>query len=200
MREPTFPIPPSIALYIRQHAEDPDAACANLTQAVAKRRLDPVGALWLAWMHATAGRAAESARWARSAALQAPGSPTASLAALLAVEPGAWSTAGLSPADLAGDEARGAAGPDLGIDLDTLITRLSRASGKRIKNESADSEPALEAAPAPVEKPVNVRTVTMARIHEKQGRYAEALAIFSSISKKKYAADIERLKRLTADG
>lgn len=191
-----FPAPPSLESTIRSFHQDPADAIRRLEAMREKRRTDPVLNAWLCWAYLNAGDRPRALRAALRAELQAPGSPLTSQLRYLCLHPDgfgafdpAWTTAV--------DPQPGSVDFRSGFDLDGLIHKLTHVGKTKIRPES--DGPSVDMADVSAKRGT-VRTATMAAVHEKQGRLAEALAIYEHLSEirpakaAQYAPHIERLK------
>lgn len=198
MSKPSFPIPPSIEPYVRLYEQEPDKAILKMETAFLKRRSDPVLLAWLSWMYLEKGDVPLALQRANLAMTQAPGSPTIVQLRYLCMHPKGFEA--LSTSWSVAFASTGSAATEFGIpfDLDALITKLSHAGKTKIKLEESN-EPHVDMAKESA-KQGTIATHTLAMVHEKQGRYSEALAIYDQLISAKpdradtYAEHIERIK------
>ena len=199
MFKPSFPIPPSIEPYVRLHEQEPDKAILKMETAFLKRRSDPVLLAWLCWMYLERGDVAHALQRANLAMTQAPGSPIIAQLRYLCMHPKGFEALSTSWS-VPSSTSTGSVATEFGIpfDLDALITKLSHAGKTKIKLEES-SEPHVDMAKESA-KQGKIATHTLAMVHEKQGRYAEALAIYDQLISAKperadtYAEHINRIK------
>lgn len=199
MALPAFPVPPSLVAYVRLFEESPDKAIAKMESAFQKRRSDPVLLAWLCWMYLEAGHRADALRVANLAMTQAPGSPIISQLRYLCAHPAGF--AALNPSYSVPTSSVAPASNDFGVpfDLDSLITKLSHA-GKRKITLSDSAEPVVDMAKESAKRG-KIATHTLAMVHEKQGRYKEALAVYKKLLVAKPEREntyAEHIARLTA--
>lgn len=197
---PTFPVPPSLDAYVRLFESDPMAAIERMEAARLKRRTDPVLNIWLCWMHLRQGDRSKALKAARLAETQAPGSPVTGQLRYAVCHPDGF--AALDPDwRLPSATNPPPASTDAPFDLDTLINRLTFIGKSKIKPDA--TAPTHDMAELSAKRG-GVATATIASVHEKQGRYAEALAIYEHLSAGNpakadiYAPHIARLRALLA--
>ncbi len=199
MSKPAFPIPPSIEPYVRLYEQEPDKAIQKMETAFLKRRSDPVLLAWLCWMYIEQGDVAQALQRANLAMTQAPGSPIIAQLRYLCMHPKrfealstSWSVPSVATTTAIATEF------GIPFDLDALITKLSHAGKTKIKLEES-TEPHVDMANESAKRG-KIATHTLAMVHEKQGRYAEALAIYDQLISAKpdragtYAEHINRIK------
>jgi tetratricopeptide (TPR) repeat protein len=179
MAKPEFPVPPSLVAYVRLYDESPDKAIAKMEAAYQKRRSDPVLLAWLSWMWLEQGQQADALRYANLAMVQAPGSPVIAQLRYLCIHPDGF--AALSPTWSVATASTASMSTDFGVpfDLDSLITKLSHA-GKRKITLSESTEPNVDMAKESAKRG-KIATHTLAIVHEKQGRYQEALDVYKQL-------------------
>lgn len=198
MSKPSFPIPPSIEPYVRLYEQEPDKAILKMETAFLKRRSDPVLLAWLCWMYLEKGDAVHALQRANLAMTQAPGSPIIAQLRYLCMHPNRFGALSETWSFPNASSQRTASDFGIPFDLDALITKLSHAGKTKIKLE-VSSEPHVDMAKESA-KQGKIATHTLAMVHEKQGRYAEALAIYDQLISAKperadtYAEHIERIK------
>lgn len=179
MAKPEFPVPPSLVAYVRLFDENPDSAIAKMETALQKRRSDPVLLAWLSWMWLEKGQRAEALRLANLAMVQAPGSPVIAQLRYLCTHPDGF--AALNPSWSVATSSSASMSNDFGVpfDLDSLITKLSHA-GKRKITLTDSAEPTVDMAKESAKRG-KIATHTLAIVHEKQGRYQEALDVYKQL-------------------
>lgn len=200
---PAFPVPPSLVTYVRLFEESPEKAIAKMEAAFLKRRSDPVLLAWLCWMWLEHGNRAEALRVANLAITQAPGSPIIAQLRYLCSHPAGFGA--LNPAFTTSATTTKSASNDYGVpfDLDSLITKLSHA-GKRKITLTESVEPTIDMAKESAKRG-NIATHTLAIVHEKQGRFKEALDVYHQLLAAKpdrgsvYAEHITRLTAKLAE-
>lgn len=198
MPKPPFPIPPSIDAYVRLYDTEPDKAILKMETAFLKRRSDPVLLTWLCWMYLEKGDRAHALRRANIAMSQAPGSPIIEQLRYVCVHPKGFDALVSRWTSPAIDEAPSSTDFGVPFDLDSLIAKLNHAGSSKIKLPDP-AEPAVDMAKES-EKRGKIATHTLAMVHEKQGRFKEALAIYDQLIAAKpdraatYAEHITRIK------
>lgn len=199
MSLPAFPVPPSLVAYVRLFEESPDKAISKMEAAALRRRSDPVLLAWLCWMWLEQGNRTEAMRAANLAITQAPGSPIIAQLRYLCAHPDGF--AALSPTFSV--TASGSASPsnDFGVpfDLDSLITKLSHAGKTKIKLDESRA-PSVDMAKESAKRG-KIATHTLAIVHEKQGRFQEALDVYKQLLAAKPEREstyAEHIARLTA--
>lgn len=199
MSTPPFSAPPSLLAYVRLFEEQPDKAIAKMEAAWQKRRSDPVLLLWLCWMHLRQNRRDLALTYANLAMVQAPGSPIVGQLRYLCAHPDGFDA--LRSDVVFATAPTTAMSNDFGapFDLDSLITKLSHAGSRKISlNESA--EPSVDMAKESAKRG-KIATHTLAMVHEKQGRYQEALDVYRQLLAAKPEREstyAEHIARLTA--
>jgi len=199
MSKPSFPIPPSIEPYVRLFEQEPEKAILKMETAFLKRRSDPVLLSWLCWMYLEKGDVTHALQRANLAMTQAPGSTVIAQLRYLCMHPKGFEALS-STWSIPSNTAKGGVSTEFGIpfDLDALITKLSHAGKTKIKLEDSN-EPHVDMAKESA-KQGKIATHTLAMVHEKQGRYAEALAIYDQLMSSKperansYTEHINRIK------
>lgn len=179
MAKPVFPVPPSLDAYVRLFDENPVLAISKMDAAFQRRRSDPVLLTWLCWMRLEQGDRAEALRAANLAMAQAPGSPIVAQLRYLCAHPEGF--AALSPNWSVATATTASASNDFGVpfDLDSLITKLSHAGKHKITLSDA-SEPTVDMAKESAKRG-KIATHTLAMVHEKQGRFQEALDVYKQL-------------------
>jgi tetratricopeptide (TPR) repeat protein len=179
MAKPEFPVPPSLDAYVRLFDESPDKAIAKMEAAVQKRRSDPVLLAWLSWMWLEQGQRADALRYANLAMVQAPGSPIIAQLRYLCTHPDGF--AALRPNWELATTSTSSPSNDFGVpfDLDSLITKLSHAGNRKI-TLSDSAEPSVDMAKESAKRG-KIATHTLAMVHEKQGRFQEALDVYKQL-------------------
>ncbi len=203
MPKPDFPVPPSLDAYVRLFDENPDLAISKMDAAFQKRRSDPVLLTWMCWMRLEQGDRSEALRAANLAMAQAPGSPIIAQLRYLCVHPDGFGA--LNPTWSVATASSTSSSNDFGVpfDLDSLITKLSHA-GKRKITLSESSEPMVDMAKESAKRG-RIATHTLAMVHEKQGRFQEALDVFKQLLAAKpereslYAEHIARISAKLAE-
>jgi tetratricopeptide (TPR) repeat protein len=188
---------PSLESIIRSYPDDPEGAIRKLEARRDKHRTDPVVHIWLCWAYAGMGERRLALKAALRAQVQAPGSTLTAQLRYLCLHPAGFAAFDRSWAVSADPKA---APVDLSthLDLDGIIQKLTHASASRIQPNQDDTQRVDMADES--SKKGDIRTATMAAVHEKQGRLDEALAIYEYLSTIKpeaaatYAPHIERIK------
>ncbi len=178
MKSIPFELPESLKSYLVTYQDDPDKGMQLLEKHVNKRRNDAVGFLLLALMHHHAGNHEKAIKSATMSGSLAPGSPLLeNLQYFLSHPDGfdAWIPNETLRRSKSLGRDSGSNGMDLGLDLDTLISRLSRANQKRIKISDHSSEGSFN--PDAVELEL-LATPTLAMIYERQNNYDEAIRMY----------------------
>lgn len=195
-----FDIPESLNSYLVTSKESPEKGISNLEKYVAKRRSDAIGYFLLAILYQRNNEKDKAKRAASNARSLAPGSELMeNLHYYLSHPKGfdAWTPkANRFYPDKSGENG---AVNTISLDLETLISRLTRATQKRIKIVEESGTPVFNEKAEGVEQ---LATPTLALIFEKQGKYDEALAIYKKLihsrpmDAERYQAQIERIEQL----
>jgi tetratricopeptide (TPR) repeat protein len=195
-----FDIPESLNSYLITSMESPEKGIANLEKYVAKRRSDAIGYFLLAILYHRNDERDKAKRAASNARSLAPGSELmGNLHYFLSHPKGfdAWTPK--TSRSYTGKHSENGTNNTISLDLETLISRLTRATQKRIKIVDESSTPVFNEKAEGVEQ---LATPTLALIFEKQGKYDEALTIYRKLLKSRpmdaeqYQAQIERLEQL----
>lgn len=181
MKSIPFELPESLKSYLVTYQEDPDKGMQLLEKHVNKRRNDAVGFLLLALMYHHAGNQNKAIKSATMSGSLAPGSPLLeNLQYFLSHPDGfdAWiPNETLRRSKTMGRDSN-SNGMDLGLDLDTLISRLSRANQKRIKISDQTSEGNFSHDAVELEQ---LATPTLALIYERQNNFEEAIRMYKRL-------------------
>lgn len=181
---------------IRSYADDPDGAIRKLEARREKHRTDPVVNIWLCWAYAGMGEQRLALKAAVRAQVQAPGSPLTAQLRYLCLHPAGFAVFDRSWA-VAIDPKPAPVDLFSHLDLDGLIHKLTHAGTSKFQPNS--EAPVVDMADESAKKG-DIRTATMAAVHESQGRLEEALAIYEYLSRAKpeaaatYAPHIQRIK------
>lgn len=195
-----FDIPESLNSYLVTSKESPEKGIANLEKYVAKRRSDAIGYFLLAILYNRINERDKAKRAASNARSLAPGSELMeNLHYYLSHPKGfdAWTPK--SNRFYSDKSSENGAVNTISLDLETLISRLTRATQKRIKIVEESGTPVFNERAEGVEQ---LATPTLALIFEKQGKYDEALTIYKKLLQSRpmdsdrYLAQIERLEQL----
>lgn len=192
-----FNLPESLQGYVKTFQSSPKKGIANLEQYVSKRRLDPVGYFLLAILLHENGQEFEALKAATKAKALAPGSALMENLQYYLSHPKGFE-AWVPPQKRAESNNRRKTSSELSIDLDTLISRLTRAGSKRIKISENSNGFNLDTESAEVEK---LATPTLALIYERQGKIDEALRVYMDLiqlrpeNKAHFQSQIERIMK-----
>jgi tetratricopeptide (TPR) repeat protein len=200
---PSFPVPPSLAAYVRLFQESPEKAISKMETAFQKRRSDPILLAWLCWMWLKQGNRVKALHAANCAITLAPGSPIIAQLRYLCAHPSGFQA--LNPAFSTPAVSIKPTTNDFGVpfDLDSLITNLSLAGQRKISLVATD-EPTVDLAQESAKRG-QIATQTLAIVHEKQGRVKEALDVYRQLLAAKpdmettYAEHIARLTSKLAE-
>lgn len=181
--------------------ESPEKGISNLEKYVTKRRIDAVGYFLLALLYHKYDEKSKAIKAAAQARALAPGSSLMeNLHYFLSHPKGFDAWVPESQITIrSGNGPRQPAASDITLDLDTLISRLTRATQKRIKIVDQAEFIALNEKAEGVE---NLATPTLALIFEKQKKYDEAINIYRKLivarplDAEKFQAQIERIEQL----
>jgi tetratricopeptide (TPR) repeat protein len=175
-----FEIPESLKSYLVTYQDNPDKGISNLEKYLVRRRNDAAGFMLLSILHHLSGDTHNAIKSATQARTLAPGSTLLeNLHYFLSHPDGfeAWvPTDSLRQTN--GVERSTHTPYDIALDLDTLISRLTRANQKRIKmSDSSQGSRFSENSPE-VEQ---LATPTLALIFEKQKKYDEAIRVYQKL-------------------
>lgn len=193
-----FEIPESLKSYLKTFDESPQKGIANLEQYLAKRRIDGVGFFLLAILYKLNDQADEALKAASRARALAPGSHLLeNLHYFLRHPDGFDAWVPQNNVTKPQSARKHDTASTLTVDLETLITRLSRASQKRIKINRDNNGESLGNNDHLVDE---LATPTLAGIYESQGKTDEAIQIYERLielrpkQKSIYLAEITRIK------
>jgi tetratricopeptide (TPR) repeat protein len=175
-----FNIPESLKSYLVTYQDSAEKGITNLEKYVTKRRNDAIGYMLLAILYHLSGETQKAIKTATQSRTLAPGSTLLeNLHYFLSHPDGfdAW-----VPTDsirLASGSMKANNVPyDIALDLDTLISRLSRANQKRIKISDTGNELTLTESTVEVDQ---LATPTLAVIFEKQKKYEQAIRVYHKL-------------------
>ena len=180
MKTIPFEIPESLKSYLVTYQDNPDKGISNLEKYLTRRRNDAAGYMLLSLLYHLSGENLKAIKTATQARTLAPGSTLLeNLHYFLSHPDGfdAWiPTESIRQSN--GVEQASASAHDIALDLDTLISRLTRANQKRIKiSDSVNGHKFSENDPE-VEQ---LATPTLALIFEKQKKYDEAIRVYHKL-------------------
>lgn len=180
MKSIPFEIPESLKSYLVTYQDNPDKGISNLEKYLARRRNDAAGYMLLSLLYHLSGESLKAIKTATQARTLAPGSTLLeNLHYFLSHPDGfeAWIPTE-SVRQNNGVEKHTSSPYDIALDLDTLISRLTRANQKRIKisdtqngHKFADNTPEVE----------QLATPTLALIFEKQKKYDDAIRVYHKL-------------------
>jgi|GEM_PF-5944064 len=173
-----FTATPSLESIIRSYADDPEGAVRKLEARREKHRTDPVVHIWLCWAYAGMGEQRLALKAAVRAQVQAPGSPLTTQLRYLCLHPAGFAAFDRSWA-VAIDPKPAPVDLSSHLDLDGLIHKLTHAGTSRMQPDP--DAPMVDMADESARNG-DIRTATMAAVHERQGRLEEALAIYEYLS------------------
>lgn len=180
MKSIPFEIPESLKSYLVTYQDNPDKGIANLEKYLVRRRNDAAGFMLLSILHHLSGDTHNAIKSATQARTLAPGSTLLEHLHYFLSHPDGFE------AWVPTDSLRHTNGVDrsthtpydIALDLDTLISRLTRANQKRIKiSDSSHGSRFTENSPE-VEQ---LATPTLALIFEKQKKYDEAIRVYQKL-------------------
>lgn len=180
MKKLPFEIPESLKSYVVTFGESQAKGIANLEQYLARRRIDAVGYFLLAVLYNAAERPEDAKSAANKARALAPGSKIMEQLQYFLTHPdgfNAWipdNDNQVAPAKSLRKQDR----TEISIDLETLISRLTKASGKRIKIKD---EPSVELFQTEGVDAGELATPTLAKIYERQGKIEEAIRVYQKL-------------------
>lgn len=201
MKSLPFDLPESLKSYLVTYQDSPDKGISNLEKYVAKRRNDAIGYMLLSLLYHQSGDKTKAIRTATQARTLAPGSTLLENLHYYLSHPDGFN------AWLPGDKLKRVRGKDkisntpydVALDLDTLISRLTRANQKRIKiSDESQEKVFLENVP----EVDQLATPTLALIYEKQKKYDEAIRMYTKLIENRpkdaelFQVQIERLEKL----
>ncbi|MCC5927556.1 MAG: hypothetical protein JJU41_13470 [Bacteroidetes bacterium] len=200
MAEIPFEIPASLNSYVKTFEESPAKGISNLEQYLAKRRNDAVGFFLLAILYAFNEEMPKALKAASKARALAPGSHLLENLHYFLRHPDgfkAWVPEPQLPGVSSRQQSQSAS--TLSVDLDMLISRLSRAGSKRISITKANES---ESRGDDNHVTDQLATPTLAGIYESQHKLAEAIKVYERLMdlRPKYKAiyedEIKRIKQL----
>lgn len=201
MKSLPFDLPESLKSYLVTYQDSPDKGISNLEKYVAKRRNDAIGYMLLSLLYHQSGDKTKAIRTATQARTLAPGSTLLENLHYYLSHPDGFN------AWLPGDKLKRVRGKDkisntpydVALDLDTLISRLTRANQKRIKISDESQEKVFLDNVPEVDQ---LATPTLALIYEKQKKYDEAIRMYNKLIENRpkdaelFQVQIERLEKL----
>ena len=201
MKSLPFELPESLRSYLVTYQDSPEKGISNLEKHVFKRRNDAIGYMLLSLLYHRSGELTKAIRTATQARTLAPGSTLLENLHYFLSHPDGFD------AWVPGDHLKRVRGKDkisntpydVALDLDTLISRLTRANQKRIKisdesieNKFLDNTPEVD----------QLATPTLALIYEKQKKYDEAIRMYKQLmlnrpnDAERFQTQIDRLEKL----
>jgi tetratricopeptide (TPR) repeat protein len=202
MTEFPFKIPKSLTTYAEQFKDDPLKVTTKLKNHLEKRGPDAVGYFLLAWFYHLKGMKDQAIKQALKAKAFAPGSALMEKLHYYLSHPDAFDA--WTPeveSDQPSQKQRSRKGPEPVLDLDDLITRLSKVDSDPISIPNTAEEEEIQAAESGEDDVDNIASETLAKIHEMQGKTKAAINTYERLKKIKkdkteyYNEQIERLKR-----
>lgn len=204
-----FPIPESLASYVKQFETDPEKATRKLSKHLKRRGHDAIGHFFLAFFYFKRGMQNEAEEHALKAKTFAPGSPLMEFLPYYLKHPDgleAWiPTLDISSYSPYSTEDQISKVSSSLLDLDRLIAELSQVETTRIqpKENSSASGDDLSKSATEVD---DIVSETLANIHEQQGKFRVAMETYEKLMKKypkreKYFKEqIERLRAKSEEG
>ncbi len=173
-------MPESLKSYLVTYQDNPDKGISNLEKHLAKRRNDAAGYMLLSLLYHMSGEKIKAINSATQARTLAPGSTLLENLNYFLSHPDGFD------AWIPNESLRYSNGVhlpststyDIALDLDTLISRLTRANQKRIKISDAAEGPTFAESTTEVEQ---LATPTLALIFEKQKKYDEAIRVYQKL-------------------
>jgi tetratricopeptide (TPR) repeat protein len=197
-----FEIPESLKSYLVTYQDNPEKGISNLEKYLVRRRNDAAGYMLLSLLYHLSGESLKAIKTATQARTLAPGSSLLeNLHYFLSHPDGfeAWIPTE-SVRQYNGNESSAGTPYDIALDLDTLISRLTRANQKRIKISDSHNGQKFSENSTEVDQ---LATPTLALIFEKQKKYDEAIRVYHKlVIDRPYDADrfrdqITRLEKMT---
>lgn len=200
MPEIPFEIPESLNSYVKTFEESPEKGIANLEAYLARRRNDAVGFFLLAVLYASHEKGDAARKAASRARALAPGSHLLEHLHYFLSHPDGFKAWVPRQSDVAATPGRShPSASTLSVDLDVLISRLTRAGSKRIEVPSG-GKPVSRGEDDKVLS--DLATPTLAGIYEAQLKFEEAIAVYERLiamrpsQKGIYENEIERIRTL----
>ncbi len=201
MKSFPFELPESLRSYLVTYLDSPKKGISNLEKHVSKRRNDAIGYLLLSLLYHRAGELTKAIRTATQARTLAPGSTLLENLHYFLSHPDGFE------AWVPGDHLKRVRGKDkisntsydVAHDLDTLISRLTRANQKRIKIGDESAETKFLDNTSEVDQ---LATPTLALIYEKQKKYDEAIRMYKQLmlnrpnEAERFQIQVDRLEKL----
>jgi tetratricopeptide (TPR) repeat protein len=194
-----FEIPDSLNSYVKTFEESPEKGISNLVQYLGKRRNDAVGYFLLAILYTFNKQMPEALKAASKARALAPGSHLLENLHYFLCHPDgfkAWTPEPRIPG--ASSIRKSQSASTLSIDLDILISRLSRAGSKRI---TITKEDGTDSRGDHADTTDQLATPTLAGIYESQNKLDEAIKVYERLMvlRPKYESIYEdEIKRIRA--
>lgn len=174
-----FEIPESLKSYLVTFESDPEKGISTLEKYITKRRHDPVGFMLLALLLKHQGKTIEAKSAAVQAKSLAPGSTLLDNLHYFLSHPDGFNAWVPDESNrIASVHGSRSSRTDISMDLDVLISRLTRANSKRIKiaSRSGDNDNTEDTSVVDT-----LATPTLAHIYEQQGKYAEAVKVYQKL-------------------
>ncbi|MCH8567375.1 MAG: tetratricopeptide repeat protein [Balneolales bacterium] len=185
-----FPLelPESLKSHLELFDKDPEKALSMLERHLKRRGNDAVGFFLLGWFHLKKGNREKAGLYAIKAKIFAPGSPFFAYLPYFFQHPDhfqAWIPQ--NAVNMSGN-LNSVPGSALNVthsnrffvDLDQLITKLSKPETSRISL----SEASKDLKHAPFRKGEGIATSTLAKIYEDQKQYKEAIKVYEKIAER----------------
>jgi tetratricopeptide (TPR) repeat protein len=175
-----FDMPESLKSYLVTYQDNPNKGISYLEKYLAKRRNDAAGYMLLSLLYHMSGEKLKAINSATQARTLAPGSTLLENLNYFLSHPDGFD-AWIPNESLRysnGVHLPSTSSYDIALDLDTLISRLTRANQKRIKISDAAEGPKFAESTAEVEQ---LATPTLALIFEKQKKYDEAIRVYQKL-------------------
>ena len=173
-------MPESLKSYLVTYQDNPNKGISYLEKYLAKRRNDAAGYMLLSLLYHMSGEKLKAINSATQARTLAPGSTLLENLNYFLSHPDGFD-AWIPNESLRysnGVHLPSTSSYDIALDLDTLISRLTRANQKRIKISDAAEGPKFAESTAEVEQ---LATPTLALIFEKQKKYDEAIRVYQKL-------------------
>ena len=199
MPELPFPLPKSLISYVEQFDKNPEKTIGRFKKQLKRRGPDATGYLVLAWFYYRQNEEKKALDCALKAKNMAPGSPFFNKLPFYFSHPDLFDARYISVSGTDSTKTESASGTS----LNSLIEKLSGMKTKRIE---PDYESDATDNPAYDTKDVDgIVSETLAKIHEQQGNYRDAIRIYQILKRVKkerrefYDKRINELKELQAE-
>lgn len=181
----TFPfeLPQSLSSYLEQYSANPESTIERLKQHLNRRGRDAVGYFLLSWFYMEADDKENAIDCALKSKSYAPGSPFLEYLHYFLVHPNAfeaWIPQDIHRDTMKIEQPSSFNSGNFLVNLESLISRLSKVDGVKIKLGDKDNRNIDLSDQSDVS---DIATETLATIHKNQGNIENAISIYKMLKK-----------------